>query len=147
VNKTRVITAVSLFSRNFEDIADNPGELSPGFSRTYHAHSCQLLTNLKVPACSTSFQAAGKPHRLRVAAENRRVLSVPIIIFMDDVSGNISKQWNKHYVVYMSNANMPREMLEREFCVRFVTSSPHVAPMELMRAVKESITYVFFFTV
>ena len=44
----------------------------------------------------------------------------------------------------MSNANMPREMLEKEFCVRFVTSSPHASPMELMRAVKESITYVLF---
>ncbi|KIO21113.1 hypothetical protein M407DRAFT_15855 [Tulasnella calospora MUT 4182] len=38
-----------------------------------------------------------------------------------------------------SNANLPREMLEKEFCVRFVTSSPNVSPMELMRSVKESI--------
>jgi hypothetical protein len=82
------------------------------------------------------------PHRLRAAAGNRMVYSVPIIIFMDDVSGNVSKQWNKHYVVYISNANLPREMMEKEFCVRFVTSSPHASPMELMRAVKDSITYV-----
>ncbi|KAI0747727.1 hypothetical protein C8Q80DRAFT_1219186 [Daedaleopsis nitida] len=59
---------------------------------------------------------------------------------MDDVSGNISKQWNKHHVIYMSNANLPREMVEKEFCVRFVTSLPHVAPMELMAAMKESIS-------
>ncbi|KAG1798356.1 hypothetical protein EV424DRAFT_1475005 [Suillus variegatus] len=58
---------------------------------------------------------------------------------MDDVSGNISKQWNKHHIVYMSNAAMPREMLEKEFCVRFVSSSPHVTPLELMRAVTQSI--------
>jgi len=67
------------------------------------------------------------------------VLTVPLIIFMDDVSGNVSKQWNKHHVVYMSNASMPREMLEKEFCVRFVSSSPHAAPLELMQGVKKSI--------
>ncbi|KAG1908795.1 uncharacterized protein F5891DRAFT_1124416 [Suillus fuscotomentosus] len=67
------------------------------------------------------------------------VHTVPLIIFMDDVSGNVSKQWNKHHTIYMSNANLPREMLEKEFFVRFVTLSPHAAPMELMRAMKESI--------
>jgi len=67
------------------------------------------------------------------------VYSVPLIVFMDDVSGNVSKQWNKHIVVYMSNASLPREMLEKEFCIRFVTGSPHATPMELMTAIKESI--------
>lgn len=70
------------------------------------------------------------------------VYSVPLLLFEDDVSGNISKQWNKHYVIYMSNANLPRQMLEKEFCVRFVTSSPHASPLELMAAVKQSILYV-----
>ena len=66
---------------------------------------------------------------------------------MDDVSGNVSKQWNKHHAVYMSNASLPREMLEKEFFVRFVTSSPHAAPMELMRAVKDSIWYALLYRV
>ncbi|KAG2046046.1 hypothetical protein BDR06DRAFT_1039784 [Suillus hirtellus] len=59
------------------------------------------------------------------------VYAVPLIIFMDNVSGNISKQWNKHHAIYMSNANIPWEMLEKEFFVCFITSSPHAAPMEL----------------
>lgn len=82
------------------------------------------------------------PHPLRTKANGRMVYSVPIIIFMDNVSGNISKQWNKHIVIYMSNANLPREMLEKEFCIRFVTSSPHASPMELMQAMKKSIRYL-----
>ncbi|KAG1879856.1 hypothetical protein F4604DRAFT_1923063 [Suillus subluteus] len=49
------------------------------------------------------------------------------------------RMWNKHHAIYMSNANLLREMLKKEFFVRFVTSSPHAAPMELMRAMKESI--------
>ncbi|KAG2153502.1 uncharacterized protein EDB93DRAFT_1239739 [Suillus bovinus] len=67
---------------------------------------------------------------------------VPLLVFMDDVSGNISKQWNKCHAIYMSNASLPCEMLEKEFFVRFVTSSPHATPMELMRAMKESIWYI-----
>lgn len=79
------------------------------------------------------------PHPLRSVANGRMVYSVPILIFMDDVSGNITKQWNKHHVVYMSNGNLPREMLEQEFHVQFVSSSPHATPMELMEAVRTSV--------
>ncbi|KAI0091387.1 hypothetical protein BDY19DRAFT_886012 [Irpex rosettiformis] len=77
---------------------------------------------------------------MRERARGRMCYSVPLIIFMDDVSGNISKQWNKHFVAYMSNGNLPREMIEKEFCVRFVTSSPHASPMELMQAIRDSIS-------
>ena len=82
------------------------------------------------------------PHPLRAKADGRMVYTVPIIIFMDDASANISKQWNKHIVVYLSNARLPREMLEKEFCVKFVTSSPNASPMELMCAVRNSMEYV-----
>ncbi|KAI6139101.1 hypothetical protein BKA82DRAFT_4332381 [Pisolithus tinctorius] len=61
---------------------------------------------------------------------------------MDDILGNISKQWNKHHVVYMSNALMPCEMLEKEFCVHFVLSSPHAPPLELIGGVRKSIEKV-----
>ncbi|KAI6116976.1 hypothetical protein EV401DRAFT_2058010 [Pisolithus croceorrhizus] len=67
------------------------------------------------------------------------VYTVPLIIFMDDVSGNVLKQWNKHFVIYMSNVSLQCEMLDHEFCVQFVTSSPHASPMELMYAMKQSI--------
>ncbi|KAI9442571.1 hypothetical protein H4582DRAFT_2110092 [Lactarius indigo] len=66
------------------------------------------------------------------------VYTVPVIIFMDDASANISKQWNKHIVVYLSNAGLPREMLDKEFCTKFVASSPDTSPMELMHAVWDS---------
>ncbi|EGO30400.1 hypothetical protein SERLADRAFT_404585 [Serpula lacrymans var. lacrymans S7.9] len=74
-----------------------------------------------------------------VPSENHPVRTVPLIIFMDNVSSNVSKQWNKHHVVYLSNTLMPRKMLEKEFSVWFVSSSPHAAPMELMKGVTDSI--------
>ena len=80
------------------------------------------------------------PHLFRKLHLDHMVYTVPLIIFMDDVSGNISKQWNKHHAIYMLNANLPREMLEKEFHVCFVALSPHAAPMELMKAMKDSIS-------
>ena len=97
---------------------------------------CMYLT-----ASSAKYGSLG-PNPLREKAKGRMVYAVPLIIFMDDVSGNVSKQWNKHHAIYMSNANLPREMLEKEFFVRFVSSSPHAAPMELMRGMKDSLRYV-----
>ncbi|KAH8993098.1 hypothetical protein EDB83DRAFT_2304552 [Lactarius deliciosus] len=82
--------------------------------------------------------ASHMPHPLRVEADGRMVYTVPVILFMDDTSANISKQWNKHIVVYLSNAGLPREMLDKEFCTKFVASSPNASPMELMRAVRDS---------
>ena len=72
------------------------------------------------------------------------IYTVPLIIFMDDISGNISKQWNKHFVIYMLNANLPCKMSNKQFFVHFVSSSLHAAPMELMHAMKESIRSVPF---
>ena len=79
------------------------------------------------------------PHPLHAKANGRMVYTVPVIVFMDDASANVSKQWNKHIIVYLSNAGLPREMLEKEFCTRFVVSSPNASPMELMHAVRDSI--------
>ncbi|KAH7903987.1 hypothetical protein BJ138DRAFT_1019772 [Hygrophoropsis aurantiaca] len=121
VQDDRVIVPTSSFSRSFEDISTSDGELECGLTES-----------------SAKF-AELKPNPLREKAKGWMVYNVPLIIFMDDVSGNISKQWNKHHAIYMSNANLPREMLEKEFFVRFVTSSPHAALMELMAAMKKSI--------
>lgn len=83
------------------------------------------------------------PNPLRIKARGRMVFAVPLIIFMDDVSGNISKQWNKHFVIYMSNALLPREMLDKQACVRFVSSSPHASPMELMGGLEDLISSAY----
>lgn len=137
-----VDVAVSGFYRTFDEIrAGGDNEFGYGFDgKDFSSHLLSLIINktIKFLEESASF-GTNMPHPFRATAGNRMVYSVPLILFQDDVSGNVSKQWNKHYVVYASNANLPREVLEKEFCVRFVTSSPHVSPMELMRGVKESI--------
>lgn len=97
-----------MFKRPYDEF--HPSELACGLTESSKKHT--LL----------------EPNPWRKKSGGRMVYAVPLIIFMDDVSGNISKQWNKHFVIYMSNANLPHEMLQREFFVRFVASSPHASP-------------------
>jgi hypothetical protein len=67
------------------------------------------------------------------------------MIFVDDVSGNVSKQWNKHFVSYSSNTSLPREYLDKERNIRFVSASPNVNPMELFQGIRESFECVSLF--
>ncbi|KAF8214703.1 hypothetical protein K438DRAFT_2138088 [Mycena galopus ATCC 62051] len=83
------------------------------------------------------------PHPLREKARSRPVYSIPLAVFIDDVSGNKSKQWNKHFSCYMSNAALPRSKLENEFHVRFVATSPFATPLEIMQGVRASIETAF----
>ncbi|KAG9120870.1 hypothetical protein FRC07_003415 [Ceratobasidium sp. 392] len=54
----------------------------------------------------------------------------------DDVSANRTKQWNKHHVIYSSNAALPRKELNKPRNIRFVGSSPYSKPLEMMRCVR-----------
>ncbi|KAG2752138.1 hypothetical protein P692DRAFT_201687974, partial [Suillus brevipes Sb2] len=111
---------------------------TPIFAQSYEDLSLTNELDCGLTASSAKYGSLG-PNPLREKAKGRMVYAVPLIIFMDDVSGNVSKQWNKHHAIYMSNANLPHEMLEKEFFVRFVLSSLHAAPMELMCGMKDSL--------
>ncbi|KAG8781669.1 hypothetical protein FRC12_021639 [Ceratobasidium sp. 428] len=91
---------------------------------------------------STDF-ASMMPHPLQSTAGSRLVYSVPVIVFMDDASGNVSKQWNKHWSSYLSNAALPREELQSEYNVRFVSTSAHASPSELMQGIRASMEEAF----
>jgi hypothetical protein len=82
------------------------------------------------------------PHPLRAVAGLRPVYSIPIIIFMDDVSGNQTNVWNKHISSYISNAALTREVLNTEYSVQFVLTSKHASPSELMQGIREDLECV-----
>ncbi|KAI0828596.1 hypothetical protein BC628DRAFT_1428616 [Trametes gibbosa] len=83
---------------------------------------------------SAHFEKA-MPHPDRLLAQGLEVECPPLIIFIDDVSGNSSKQWNVHYSCYVSNAALPRAELEKDGNIRFVATSPYASPMEIMHAI------------
>lgn len=72
------------------------------------------------------------PHPLRTLAAGLEVECLPLGLFIDDMSGNTSKQWSVHYSAYYSNLSLPRTLLDKQENVHFITTSATVSPMELL---------------
>lgn len=60
-------------------------------------------------------------------------------VFGDDVSGNRSKAWNRHWNVYVSHRNLPRTIASNEFHVHFFSTSQDVPIYEQLNEVKRAI--------
>ncbi|KDQ15035.1 hypothetical protein BOTBODRAFT_109086 [Botryobasidium botryosum FD-172 SS1] len=83
------------------------------------------------------------PNLLRSVAKGRCVYSVLVIMFIDDVSGNVSQQWNKHYCCYASNGALPRCLQELEENIQFVATSSHAKSLEMIKAICSSFRETF----
>ncbi|KAF9257230.1 hypothetical protein L218DRAFT_800681, partial [Marasmius fiardii PR-910] len=79
----------------------------------------------------------GNPWRER--AKGRRVLSIPLWLYCDDTSGNVSKKWNKHNSFLFTLAGLKRSHSQKEYNVHFVCTSNIVGPLEMMDGVAEQI--------
>jgi hypothetical protein len=137
----RILHPVASFRRNCPDILQQFGRAlyydgASFFFVFYISHPYPWIIET-----STSYQQF-LPHPLRRIANGRPVYSVPLIIFQDDVSANRSKQWNKHYVIYMSNAALPRKEMNKKVNIKFVGSSPHAQPLDMMGCVMQMCEWV-----
>ena len=79
------------------------------------------------------------PNPLRKLADNKELYVVMLPLWCDDVSGNRSKQYNKHINIYMVNSNLPGRLLQQEYFVRFVSTSPFATSPEQFSAVLNDI--------
>ncbi|KAI0628275.1 hypothetical protein C8Q77DRAFT_1068295 [Trametes polyzona] len=79
----------------------------------------------------------GNPWRGR--AKGHRVLAFPLWMYCDDTSGNMSKKWNEHNSVLVTAAGLPREQLQKEFNIHFLTTSNIAPPLEMMDGVIEQL--------
>lgn len=87
------------------------------------------------------------PNPLRKIAKGEDLYVVMLPLWCDDVSGNRSKQYNKHINMYMANSSVPGRLLQQEYFVRYVSASPHATAPEQFSVLREKIKYIPFFSI
>ncbi|KAF8226914.1 hypothetical protein L208DRAFT_1424932 [Tricholoma matsutake] len=79
------------------------------------------------------------PNPLQKLAGDEDLYVVMVPLWCDDVLGSKSKQYNKHINMYMVNSNLPGWLLQQEYFVWFVSTSPHVTSLEQFSALKDQV--------
>jgi hypothetical protein len=64
----------------------------------------------------------------------------------DNVSGNVSKQYNPHMNIYLMNANIPHKKLSQEYFIRFCSTSPNASSGEQFDGMSEDLFVALFLT-
>ncbi|KAK7461424.1 hypothetical protein VKT23_008602 [Stygiomarasmius scandens] len=67
--------------------------------------------------------------------EDLYVVMIPM--WANDVLGNKSKQYNKHINLYTQNSNLPARLLQQEYFVNFVLTSPHASAPEQFAEIRK----------
>ncbi|KAJ6548493.1 hypothetical protein B0H19DRAFT_1265321 [Mycena capillaripes] len=119
-SKTIIITAAD-FSENYLDLEDK--KLIPKWSAE----------------TKNSGYIARMPNPKREIAGGDPLYVTLVDFFGDDVSGNRSKSWNKHLNAYMTNRTLLRKLLQQEFHVHFVSTSPHASMAEQFQEFKTAV--------
>ncbi|KAJ7213920.1 hypothetical protein GGX14DRAFT_534135 [Mycena pura] len=109
------------------------------FAYTYHDVIQRIGDNIKWSVYTDTASPPPMPNPLRELAGDDPLYVVMLPLWADDVSGNKSKQYNKHLNMYMVNSNIPGQLLQQEYFVRFVSTSPTASSPEQFSAIKEQI--------
>ncbi|KAI0311552.1 hypothetical protein OF83DRAFT_1166297 [Amylostereum chailletii] len=114
-----VIIPASHFNTNFLDIQEMHGSL--------HFHDDSTEWSILMP------------HPFPERAQGHAVFTIFLMSWNDDVSGNVTKQFNAHLNTYLVNGNLPHRLLSQEFHVRFSATSPHAGALEQMDALCDDV--------
>ncbi|KAL1692476.1 hypothetical protein GGG16DRAFT_51549 [Schizophyllum commune] len=75
----------------------------------------------------------------RQKAQGHRCVSLPIWLYCDDTSGNVSKRWNKHNSFLFTAAGLPRCQVHKESSIHFLSTSNIAPPLEMLDGIVEQL--------
>ncbi|KAH9809107.1 hypothetical protein DFH28DRAFT_1191574 [Melampsora americana] len=70
------------------------------------------------------------PNAWRVKANGLAIRSVPIALYSDDTSGNVSKKWNKHMSYYFTLAGLKPKLTNQEYHIHPLCTSNIASALE-----------------
>ncbi|KAI8444521.1 hypothetical protein BY996DRAFT_8694743 [Phakopsora pachyrhizi] len=82
------------------------------------------------------------PNPWRVKADGKMIRHIPLNFYSDDTSGNVSKQWNKHFSIFMSLAGLPPKLSNQESNTLFVATSNIATALELAAPVCDELNNI-----
>ncbi|KAH9813500.1 hypothetical protein DFH28DRAFT_1171408 [Melampsora americana] len=78
-------------------------------------------------------------NKWRAKAAGKVIQHVPISLYSDDTSGNVSKKWNKHMCIYFTLAGLPPDLTNQEFNIHFLATSNCATALELFDQVVDDL--------
>ena len=76
-----------------------------------------------------------RPHPTKLAAAGRPTLTLPLVIFFDETSGNRSEKWNRLESYSMFLASLPRKEISKFSSIHFISASNLVSSVELEKEI------------
>ncbi|PLW21644.1 hypothetical protein PCANC_03188 [Puccinia coronata f. sp. avenae] len=82
------------------------------------------------------------PNPWRLKANGKIMRHVPITLYANDTSGNVSKQFNKHISFYFTLSGLPPRLSNQEFNCHFLSSSNVASVLELSEQIVDQLNLI-----
>lgn len=79
------------------------------------------------------------PNPWRKKANGLEIKHVPLNLYSDDTSGNVSKKWNKHMSFLATLAGLPPDLTNQEYHMHFLATSNSASALELADALVDEL--------
>ena len=81
-----------------------------------------------------------RPHPTKVAAASKPTLTLPIVLFSDETSGNRTKKWNQLETYSVFLVALPRKEITKFSNIHFICASNLVNSVELGKEIAKDLS-------